>query len=159
MRWTPTAFCALLRGLADGTIGVVARDLPAPSPLAAEALNARPYAFLDDAPLEERRSRAVQARRWGEAEAVDALGRLDADAIAAVRAEAWPLVRSADEMHEALMQLGVVTAAEAAGVGRLGRRACGAGACRPRDAVARRVGRVRRLGRGRAAGRAAAAPS
>ncbi|MCB1578591.1 MAG: ATP-dependent DNA helicase, partial [Xanthomonadales bacterium] len=57
---------ALLRGLEDGSIGIVARDLAEPSPLAAEILGARPYAFLDDAPLEERRTQAVQMRRWSD---------------------------------------------------------------------------------------------
>ncbi len=40
-----------------------ARDLTEPSPLALEVLNARPYAYLDDAPLEERRTQAVMGRR------------------------------------------------------------------------------------------------
>ncbi len=104
----------VLRRLEAGEIEVVARDLPTPSPLADEVLNAKPYAFLDDAPLEERRTQAVQRRRYGEAEPVGELGRLDPQAIDAVRDEAWPEVRSADEMHEALMALGVVTDAEVA---------------------------------------------
>jgi ATP-dependent Lhr-like helicase len=104
---------AVLRGIESGAIEVVARDLPAPSPLAAEALNARPYAFLDDAPLEERRTQAVQNRRFGDADNVDGMGALDADAIAGVREEAWPRARSADEVHEALMTLGAITEAEA----------------------------------------------
>ena len=103
----------VLRGIESGAIEVVVRDLPAPSPLAAEALTARPYAFLDDAPIEERRTQAVQARRFGDAEDVGGMGALDADAIAAVRDEAWPRARSADEMHEALMTLGAITDAEA----------------------------------------------
>jgi len=102
----------ILRKLEGGEIAIVARDLTAPSPLAAEVLNAAPYAFLDDAPLEERRTQAVQTRRWNEADSADDLGRLDPDAIAAVRGEAWPQVRDADEMHEALTLLGFVTAAE-----------------------------------------------
>ena len=102
----------ILRKLEGGEIAIVARDLTAPSPLAAEVLNAAPYAFLDDAPLEERRTQAVQTRRWNEADSADDLGRLDPDAIAAVREEAWPQVRDADEMHEALTLLGFVTAAE-----------------------------------------------
>ena len=57
-------FEAMLRGLESGDIRVVARDLTEPSPLALEALNARPYAYLDDAPLEERRTQAVMSRRW-----------------------------------------------------------------------------------------------
>lgn len=104
---------SILRQLESGDITVVARDLTAPSPFAAEVLNAAPYAFLDDAPLEERRTQAVQTRRWGGGDSADDLGRLDADAIAAVRDEAWPRVRDADEMHEALTVLGFVTVAEA----------------------------------------------
>lgn len=103
----------LLRRMESGEVEVLARDLPAPSPLAAEALNARPYAFLDDAPLEERRTQAVQSRRYVDPESADDLGRLDLDAIASVRAEAWPGVRSVDEMHEALNGLGVMTDKEA----------------------------------------------
>jgi ATP-dependent Lhr-like helicase len=102
----------VLRGLESGAISMVARDLATPSPLAAEVLSAAPYAFLDDAPLEERRTQAVQSRRWSEAESADDLGRLDAEAIASVREEAWPEARSADEMHEALVQLGAVTVDE-----------------------------------------------
>lgn len=104
----------LLRGIESGEIEVIARDLPAPSPLAAEALTARPYAFLDDAPIEERRTQAVQYRRYADPESADDLGRLDADAIESVRQEAWPEARDADEMHEALMSLAVVTDEEAA---------------------------------------------
>jgi ATP-dependent helicase Lhr and Lhr-like helicase len=104
----------VLRQIESGAIDVVAHDLPAPSPLAAEALSARPYAFLDDAPLEERRTQAVRARRYDEPQAADELGRLDPEAIAAVRAEAWPRPREADEMHEALTSLGAITVDEAA---------------------------------------------
>ncbi|HEY5804784.1 MAG TPA: DEAD/DEAH box helicase [Lysobacter sp.] len=102
----------LLRAMEAGEVTVVARDLSAPSPFAAEVLNARPYSFLDDAPLEERRTQAVQTRRYADAQSADDLGRLDASAIEAVREEAWPQVRSVDEMHEALMGLGVVTTRE-----------------------------------------------
>ncbi|MGH8796849.1 MAG: DEAD/DEAH box helicase, partial [Caldimonas sp.] len=79
----------LLRGIESGAVDVVARDLPAPSPFAAEVLSAKPYAFLDDAPLEERRTQAVQSRRYADPESADELGRLDAEAIAGVREEAW----------------------------------------------------------------------
>lgn len=102
----------ILKDLESGTITVVARDLTAPSPLASEILNAAPYAFLDDAPLEERRTRAVQTRHWNGIEDTDDLARLDPEAIAAVRSEAWPDVRNTDEMHEALNVLGFVTAKE-----------------------------------------------
>jgi ATP-dependent Lhr-like helicase len=104
---------ALLRRIEAGDVTLVARDLPAPSPLAAEILNAKPYAFLDDAPLEERRTQAVLARRYSDPESADDLGALDADAIAAVRDEAWPLVRDADEMHDALLTLACVADDEA----------------------------------------------
>ncbi|MEZ0469357.1 DEAD/DEAH box helicase [Luteimonas salinilitoris] len=104
----------LLRRMEAGEVEVRSCDLAAPSPLAAEAINARPYAFLDDAPLEERRTQAVQTRRYADPESAGDLGRLDADAIAEVRAQAWPEVRGADEMHDALMGLGAVTADEAA---------------------------------------------
>ncbi|OXH84555.1 ATP-dependent DNA helicase, partial [Burkholderia multivorans] len=74
---------ALLRRIESGAVELIARDLPAPSPLAAEILNAKPYAYLDDAPIEERRTQAVLSRRWSDPESVDDLGALDADAIAA----------------------------------------------------------------------------
>jgi len=105
---------AILRALEAGDITIVARDLAAPSPFAAEVLNAAPYAFLDDAPLEERRTRAVQTRGLHGGDNADELGRLDPEAIVAVREEAWPQVRDADEMHEALTLLGFVTADEVA---------------------------------------------
>ena len=105
---------ALLRRMEAGEVKVIARDLPAPSPLAMEALSARPYAFLDDAPLEERRTQAVQNRRYTDPGSADDIGQLDADAIASVREEAWPQPRSADEMHEALGMLGAVSDEEVA---------------------------------------------
>lgn len=108
------AWLALLRRMEAGEVRLLARDLPAPSPLAMEILNARPYAFLDDAPLEERRTQAVLNRRWTDPASTDDLGALDAGAIAAVAAEAWPSVRSSDEMHEALMSLACITPGEAA---------------------------------------------
>ncbi|MBJ9939901.1 DEAD/DEAH box helicase [Burkholderia multivorans] len=104
---------ALLRRIESGAVELIARDLPAPSPLAAEILNAKPYAYLDDAPIEERRTQAVLSRRWSDPESADDLGALDADAIAAVRDEAWPLVRDADEMHDALLTLACITEDEA----------------------------------------------
>jgi len=105
---------ALLRRMEGGQVELLARDLPAPSPLAMEILGARPYAFLDDAPLEERRTQAVLARRWSDPESADDLGALDPEAIAAVRKEAWPEARSADELHEALTALGCIAEAETA---------------------------------------------
>ena len=96
----------LLRRIESGDIRIVARDLTEPSPLALEVLSARPYAYLDDAPLEERRTQAVMSRRWLSPETASDLGRLDPDAIARVRAEAWPDAANADELHDALVWLG-----------------------------------------------------
>ena len=104
----------LLAGLERGDIQVVARDLTEPSPLAHEVLTARPYAYLDDAPLEERRTQAVMSRRWLDPETASELGQLDAAAIARVRDEAWPDPANADELHDALVWLGVLTEVEAA---------------------------------------------
>src|SRR5207302_8512821 len=66
---------ALLRRIEAGDVQIVARDLTQPSPLALEILTARPYAYLDDAPLEERRTQAVMRRRWPDEEAASDLGR------------------------------------------------------------------------------------
>ena len=107
----------LLERLEAGTIRYVARDLPEPSPLAHEILNAKPYAFLDDAPLEERRTQAVQTRRAFEPGSAEELGTLDQAAIDRVREEVWPEVLDPDELHDALMVSGFLTDAE----GRAGR--------------------------------------
>jgi ATP-dependent Lhr-like helicase len=105
-------FERLLRALESGRIQVIARDLTEPSPLALEVLSARPYAFLDDAPLEERRTQAVMSRRWLDPQSAADLGRLDADAIRRVREEAWPDAANADELHDALLWLTFLTEAE-----------------------------------------------
>jgi ATP-dependent Lhr-like helicase len=104
----------LLGRLESGAVRVIACDLTQPSPLALEALSARPYAFLDDAPLEERRTQAVMARRWHDPQSASELGRLDPQAIARVRAEAWPDPTNAEELHDALLWLGCLTDKEAA---------------------------------------------
>jgi ATP-dependent Lhr-like helicase len=104
---------SLFRRIENGEVQCVARDLPEPSPLAHEILNARPYAFLDNAPLEERRTQAVYTRRSSEAGGSNELGILDAAAIDRVCAEAWPRASNADELHEALLLLGVMTGDEA----------------------------------------------
>lgn len=96
----------VLERMRDGRIRCVARDTTEPSPLAHEVLNARPYAFLDDVPLEERRTHAVYTRRSLEASSAADIGSLDAAAIARVREEAWPAVRDADELHDALLTFG-----------------------------------------------------
>ncbi|HEX4899448.1 MAG TPA: hypothetical protein VFV61_02890, partial [Pyrinomonadaceae bacterium] len=105
---------ALLSAIERNEKNLFARDLLEASPLAAEILNARPYAYLDDAPLEERRTRAVYQRRWLDPETASDLGKLDQAAIDRVREEVWPEPRNADELHDALVELGVLTAAEGA---------------------------------------------
>jgi ATP-dependent Lhr-like helicase len=102
----------LLTRLESGAIRVVACDLTEPSPLALEVLSARPYAYLDDAPLEERRTQAVMGRRWLAPEDASDLGRLDPEAIARVRAEAWPDAANADELHDGLVWLGFLSQPE-----------------------------------------------
>jgi ATP-dependent Lhr-like helicase len=102
----------LLSRIENGEVRVVARDVTEPSPLALEVLSARPYAYLDDAPLEERRTQAVMGRRWLTPEDAADLGRLDPEAIARVREEAWPAPVNADEMHDALVWLGFLDARE-----------------------------------------------
>jgi ATP-dependent Lhr-like helicase len=102
----------VLRDIESGAIELVALDSREPSPFSHELLNASPYAFLDDAPLEERRARAVTMRRSLSIEALRDLGRLDPDAIAQVRTEAWPLVRDADELHDVLLSLGALPVEE-----------------------------------------------
>ena len=98
----------LLANIDSGKIQCIARDLPEPSPLAHEILNAKPYAFLDNAPLEERRTQAVYTRRALEPSSGADLGQLDTAAIDKVCAEAWPRAENADEMHDALLMLGIL---------------------------------------------------
>ena len=95
----------ILKGIVDGTVRKVAIDTREPSPFCHEILNANPYAFLDDAPLEERRARAVQLRRTLVADDAAGLAALDPAAIAQVAEESWPVVRDADELHDALLTL------------------------------------------------------
>ncbi|MGC1453087.1 MAG: DEAD/DEAH box helicase [Candidatus Sulfotelmatobacter sp.] len=95
----------LLRGMAAGEIRVIAVDTPVPSQFSHEILNANPYAYLDDAPLEERRARAVEMRRVLPESVLEEVGGLDPGAIALVREEAWPDVRDADELHDVLHTL------------------------------------------------------
>src|SRR5438309_8445801 len=95
----------VLRGMASGEIRVLAVDTPVPSQFSHEILNANPYAYLDDAPLEERRARAVEMRRMLPESVLEEVGKLDPGAIAQVRDEAWPDVRDADELHDVLHTL------------------------------------------------------
>ena len=104
---------AMLTDLRDGTIERVAIDTAEPSPFSHEILNANPYAYLDDAPLEERRARAVQMRSSLRTDfSSEGAGALDPEAIATVATEAWPAIRDADELHEALLGLGVMPTAD-----------------------------------------------
>jgi ATP-dependent helicase Lhr and Lhr-like helicase len=95
----------VLSGLESGSICKIAIDTAEPSFFGHEILNANPYAYLDNAPLEERRARAVQLRRSMRSDAVDREGILDSAAIAQVAGESWPDVRDADELHDALLTL------------------------------------------------------
>ncbi|MCU1271485.1 MAG: dependent helicase, Lhr family [Acidobacteriaceae bacterium] len=95
----------LLRGMEDGRIRCIAVDTPVPSQFSHEILNANPYAYLDDAPLEERRARAVEMRRILPESVLEEVGKLDPAAIEQVREEAWPDVRDADELHDVLHTL------------------------------------------------------
>jgi ATP-dependent Lhr-like helicase len=103
----------VLRQIEAGAIATIGLDSREPSPFAHQLLNANPYAFLDDAPLEERRARAVTLRRSLSSDALRDLGRLDPEAIAQVRSEAWPVVRDADELHDVLLSSGALPHAEA----------------------------------------------
>jgi ATP-dependent Lhr-like helicase len=103
---------SLLERIERGEIRMHARDTTEPSPFSHEVLNAKPYAYLDDAPLEERRARALSLRRTLPEHQRD-LGALDADAIARVQAEARPSPRDADELHDALLGLVIAPADEA----------------------------------------------
>lgn len=103
---------SLIDKLEAGEIRIVARDTVEPSPLSHEMINANPYAYLDDAPLEERRTRAVTLRRGlptvSGAANDDQIGALDEAAIAAATEEVAPVVRDADELHDALLGLWLV---------------------------------------------------
>jgi ATP-dependent Lhr-like helicase len=95
----------VLEDIAEGRIACRAVDTPFPSQFAHEILNANPYAFLDDAPLEERRARAVEMRRVLPETVLSEIGRLDPAAITEVCGDAWPDVRDAEELHDALLTL------------------------------------------------------
>ncbi len=105
----------LLGRIEAGEVEVACCELTSPSPLAQEVLSAKPYAFLDDAPAEERRTLAIQARRHLTVEQAADLGRLDPEAIERVRSEAWPDSRDEDELHDALVVLGFMAPEEAGG--------------------------------------------
>jgi ATP-dependent Lhr-like helicase len=102
----------VLRDVEAGRIELVARDTREPSPFSHQLINANVYAFLDDAPLEERRARAVAVRRTFRPDDVRDLGQLDPEAIAQVRAEAAPIVRDAEELHDILLSAGALPEVE-----------------------------------------------
>lgn len=104
----------LLKRIESGELRIIARDTTEPSPLALQVLAARPYAFLDDAPLEERRTQAVMSRRWLDPQSASDLGQLDAEAIALVCGQAFPVAVNADELHDALMSAHFLTENEIA---------------------------------------------
>ena len=105
---------ALLGAMERGELVLEGRDLVEPSPFAAAVLCANPYAFLDDAPAEERRTLAVQARRWLDADTVRDFGALDPQAIERVCDEVWPTPTNAEELHDALLTAGLLAAHEPA---------------------------------------------
>jgi ATP-dependent Lhr-like helicase len=103
---------AVLGGIRDGRIRTLAVDLPEPSVFAHQLLNSQPYTYLDDAPLEERRARAISVRRTLPPEDAGAFGALDPDAIAQVISDAQPVIRDAEELHDALLQQILLPAAD-----------------------------------------------
>jgi ATP-dependent Lhr-like helicase len=105
-------FLRVLTDLREGRIERRAVDTTEPSAFAHGILSAKPYAFLDDAPLEERRTQAVITRRTLDVKTADELGALDPEAIRRVREEAWPQPENAEEVHEALLWMGYVTSDE-----------------------------------------------
>ncbi|MEW8659071.1 MAG: DEAD/DEAH box helicase [Candidatus Thiodiazotropha endolucinida] len=104
----------VLDAIEQGRIRVSAKELPTPSPMALEILNARPYAYLDDTPAEERRALAVRQRRHMDPQTAADLGRLNPEAIRQVEAEAWPQPRNPDELHDGLMIAGFIEEGEIA---------------------------------------------
>ncbi len=100
----------LLASIEAEHVHLIEKDVTTPSPFCEAILNANPYAFLDDAPLEERRTQAVQSRRWLDVAQVTDIAALDEEAIRRVIAEVWPQPQSQEELHEALLLLGGATA-------------------------------------------------
>lgn len=102
----------LIKKIENGELTLIAKDLREPSPFAQEIINARPYAFLDDAPFEERRTNAIRNRSWSDPSDKADYSLLDAAAIERVREEAWPYVNSSDELHDAIFSLAYMTEQE-----------------------------------------------
>jgi ATP-dependent helicase Lhr and Lhr-like helicase len=97
----------IVGALEAGKLKTISVDTPAPSPMAHEILNANPYAFLDDAPLEERRARAVSLRRT-DPDLARGIGALSAAAIEQVRDAVKPDLRDAEELHDLLLSVGII---------------------------------------------------
>jgi ATP-dependent Lhr-like helicase len=102
----------VLQRIFDGEVRCLGKDTPEPSVFSHELVNSAVYTFLDDAPLEERRTRAVHTRRASEPRSADDLGALDPAAIERVREEAWPSAQTADELHDALLLTGFIRDSE-----------------------------------------------
>jgi ATP-dependent Lhr-like helicase len=107
----------ILRRIASGDVRLVAVDTAEPSPMSHEIVGARPWAYLDDAPLEERRARAVAMRRALPPAEAAGVGALDPAAIAEVAEQVFPDPRDEDELHDALLDLGILPATEGARLG------------------------------------------
>jgi ATP-dependent Lhr-like helicase len=105
-------FLALLKRIEDGTVSVECRDLTGPSPMSHAIIGARPYAFLDDGDAEGRRTRSIATQRALEPQSAADLGRLDPEAIERVKSEAWPEIGTHDELHDALVVHGFLSAPE-----------------------------------------------
>ena len=102
----------LIANLEKSTLGIEVKDLREPSVFSQEIINARPYAFLDDAPFEERRTNAIKNRRWSDPSELKDLSLLDEGAISRVQQEAWPQARDPEEFHDALITAGFMTERE-----------------------------------------------
>lgn len=100
---------SLISNIEGNRLTLIAKDLREPSPFAQEIINARPYAFLDDAPFEERRTNAIRNRSWADPADTKDYSLLDAEAIARVKEEAWPLISNAEELHDALLSASYLT--------------------------------------------------
>ncbi|MGH7895647.1 MAG: Lhr family ATP-dependent helicase, partial [Candidatus Binatia bacterium] len=141
----------VLAAIRRGEVRAVAIDTVAPSPMSHEILNSNPYTYLDDAPLEERRARAVSLRQ-AMPELAGGLGALDPEAIAEVERQAWPVARDPDELHDVLLTMGLVPSAEVDRAGwmdmalqllRTGRATWAVGGAQPALVAAERVALVR----------------
>lgn len=103
----------LLQAIEQKEINITCCDLNSPSPLSQEIITAKPYAFLDDGAGEERRTLAIKSEAVMSVDDAKSLRQLDKTAIDRVKEEAWPTVRTADELHDALMVTGFITKTEA----------------------------------------------